>query len=333
MFLCLGANVVAFGQSADKKSCPFNIVGTWKSESATTNPILFRFASDGTVTLLSPSTGIPDADFETLAAVKYKLDKPAAPTRLDIIALRGNEVFGRGTTSMQIAGYDDDSFTTIHARDGRRATWVRAKANRYFLTFAARGVKITGYSDDSSTTIHPRDGRQTQTTYSGPAFAMWTKMDGRTTEVETLGLYLNTDSTGGTVPVVGAIPAALYKEFANESSKDSDVMMRLELTEAEFERTHKVFKTWDKRVREKTLLYDDPYLNAMEFLRRAAESLNLCGEKIQLHKLTWLENDQIVTKHNIPQHPLEYIRVMRKKNDKLHVTDERFPKDWRPKTF
>jgi hypothetical protein len=333
IFICLGANAVAFGQSEDKKACPFNIVGTWKSQAATTNPILFRFAPDGTVTLLSPSTAIPDADFEMLAAAKYKLDTPSAPTRLDIIAARGNEVFGRGTTPLEITGYNDDSFTTVNAKDGRSSVWVRAKTNRYFLTFAARAVKVDGFVDDSSTDIHPKDGRATQTTLGGPAFAMWTKMDGRKTVVETLGIYPTTDSMGRMVPVVGAIPADIYREFASETSKASDVMIRLELSEAEFERTQKVFKTWEKRVRDKTLLYDDPYLNAMEFLRRAAESINLCGEKIQLHKLTWHENDQIVTKFNIPQHPLEYIRVMRKKNDKLHVTDERFPRDWRPTTF
>jgi hypothetical protein len=333
MFICLGSSTVAFGQAEDKKVCSFNLVGTWKLKAATPNPILFRFAPDGTVTLLSRSTEIADTDFEMLAAVKYKLDKPTAPTQLDIIAVRGNEVFGRGTTSMQIAVYDDNSFTTINPSDGRRAVWVRAKTNRYFLTFAARGVPVTGYSDDSSTTIDPKNGRPTLTTYGGPAFAMWTKLDGRKTEVETLGLNLVTDGAGRMVPVVGSIPVELYREFTKESSKDSDVMIRLELTEAEFERTRKVFKTWDKRVREKTLLYDDPYLNVMEFLRRTAESLNQCSEKLQLHKLTWLENDQIVTKHNIPQHPLEYIRVMRKKNDQLHVTDERFPKDWRPTSF
>src|SRR5688572_17625534 len=109
MFLCLSASGIAYGQSETKsasgstygqpqakKACPFNIVGTWRSEAATADPILFRFAADGTVTLLSPSTAIPDSDFETLAAVKYKLDKPTAPKRLDIIAVRGNEVFGRG---------------------------------------------------------------------------------------------------------------------------------------------------------------------------------------------------------------------------------------------
>ena len=340
MLVCLSAGGFAYGQTNPqygqpeaKKACPFNIVGTWRSEAATENPVLFRFAADGTVTLLSPSTSIPDADFETLAAVKYKLDKPAAPKRLDIIAVRGNEVFGRGTTAMEIAEFGDDSFTTIHPVDGRRTHWVRAKANRYFLTFAARSVKLTGYSDDSSQTIDPVHGRPTQPAYGGPAFAMWTKLGGRKTEVETLGIYLNTDGAGRTVPVVGVIPAGLYKEFVKESDKDSDVMIRLELSEAEFERTHKVFKTWEKRVRENTLLYDEPYLNAMEFLRRAAESLNQCGERVKLHKLNWLQNDEIVSKHHIPAHPLEYIRDMRKKNDKLHVTDARFPADWRPGQF
>lgn len=333
--LCLTAAAPAFAQSESKPktACAFQIVGTWRPESQTASPVLFRFASDGTATLLSPSTSLPDADFETMAAVKYKLDQPAAPRRLDITAVRGNEVFGRGTTSMEIVEYNDESFVTIHPVDGRRTRWVRAKTERYFLTFAARGVKITGFSDDSSTDIHPKSGRPTGTILGGPAFVMWTRLDGRKTEVETLGLHLHSDGTGRTLPVVGAIPADLSKEFAKESRNDSDVMMRLELTEAEYERTRKVFRTWEKRVREKTLLYDEPYLNAMEFIRRAAESLNQCGERLKLHKLNWLQNDQIVTRYHLPQHPLEYIRDMRKKNDQLHVSDERFPADWRPAQF
>ncbi|HVG30900.1 MAG TPA: hypothetical protein VM864_14415 [Pyrinomonadaceae bacterium] len=333
MFVCLSAGGVTYGQSEARKACPFNVVGTWRSEAATENPILFRFAPDGTVTLLSASTAIPNSDFETLAAVSYKLDKPSAPTRLDIIAARGNEVFGRGTTAMEIVEYGDDSFTTIHPVDGRRTHWVRAKTNRYFLTFAARRTQLTGYSDDSSQKIDPKVGRPNGAAYGGPAFAMWTKLDGRKTEVETLGLYLRTEGVGRMVPVVGAIPSGLYKEFLKESDKDSDVMMRLELSEAEFERTHKVFKIWEKRAQDKTLLYDEPYLNAMEFLRRTAESLNQCGERVKLHKLDWLQNDEIVSRHHIPAHPLEYIRDMRKKNDKLHVTDARFPADWRPGQF
>jgi hypothetical protein len=191
-------------------------------------------------------------------------------------------------------------------------------------------MQLNGYSDDNSVNIHPKDGRPRQPSLGGPAFAMWTRLDGRKTRVETLGLYLVTDGAGTTAPVVGAIPEEIHKQFVKESAKDSDVMIRLELTEAEYERTHKVFRTWDKRVRDKTLLYDDPYLNAMEFLRRTAESLNQCGEKVKLHRLNWSQWDEVVTKHNLPLHPLEYIRIMRKKNDELHVTDERFPTDWRP---
>ncbi len=334
LLICLTASGVAYGQTYGQteapKACPFNIVGTWKSESAA-NTIYFRFAPDGTVTLLSRSTGIPNEDFETMAAVKYKLDKPVAPKLLDIIAVRGNEVFGRGTTSLAILEYSDDSFTTANPNTHAGLTrWVRAKTNRYFLTFAARRMPITGYSDDSSVNIHPKDGRPNKASFGGPAFAMWTTLDGRKTKVETLGIYMNTDKVGIMAPVVGNIPEEIHKQFVKESEKDSDVMIRLELSEAEYERTHKVFKTWDKRVRDKTLLYDDPYLNAMEFLRRAAESLNQCGEKVKLHKLNWSQWDEVVTKHNLPLHPLEYIRIMRKKNDELHVTDERFPTDWRP---
>ena len=331
VLLCLATGGVAYGQTAAPKPCPFNIVGTWRSEGATENPILFRFTPDGAVTLLSR---IPNEDFEVMAAVKYKLDKPAAPTSLDIIAARGNEVFGRGTTTLAITEYGDDSFTTAnpltHAGQTR---WVRAQTNRYFLTFAARSEQINGYSDDVSVNIPPKDWRPPKPSMGGPAFAMWTKLDGRKTEVETLGLHLVTDSTGRMIPVVGAIPVELHKQFLSDSRKDSDVMIRLELSEAEYVRTHKVFETWDKRVREKTLLYDDPYLNVMEFLRRTAESLNQCGNKVTLHKLNWSQWDEVVTKHQLPLHPLEYIRIMRKRNDQLHVTDDKFPTDWRPTQF
>ena len=335
LLICMAANGVAYGQTYGQteapKACPFNIVGTWRSEALAANPIFFRFAPDGTVTLLSRSTSIPNEDFEVMAAVKYKLDKPAAPKLLDIIAARGNEVFGRGTTTLAITEYGDDSFTTAHPDTHAGPTrWVRAKTNRHFLTFAARSMPITGYSDGSSVNIPPKDWQPPKPSMGGPAFAMWTTLDGRKTKVETFGVYMVTGGNGIMAPVVGTIPEEIHKQFVKESEKDTDVMIRLELTEAEYERTHKVFRTWEKRVQDKTLLYDEPYLNAMEFLRRTAESLNQCGEKVKLHRLNWSQWDEVVTKHQLPLHPLEYIRIMRKKNDELHVTDERFPADWRP---
>ena len=66
VFLCLATGGAAQGQTKAPKSCPFNIVGTWKSESG--SPIYFSFAADGSVTLLSPSTSIPGENFEVVAA-------------------------------------------------------------------------------------------------------------------------------------------------------------------------------------------------------------------------------------------------------------------------
>lgn len=314
MVMCAAAGLTAlgqtnYGQTTPAKTCPFQIVGTWKHEAASTSPVLYRFAPDGTVTLLSHSTDIPESDFEVMAAVNFKLDKPSAPRRLDIIAPRGNQVFGRGTTSFDVIAHDDHSFTTASPTTGVQTRWVRAQTNRYFITFAAR----TGSQQDG-----------------GPAFAMWTRMDGHKTKVETLGLNIMKDAAGRAVPVVSTMPTAIVDAFTKESRDKTDVMMRLELTEAEFERTHKVFRTWEKRVKDGTLLYDDPYLNAMEFIRRAAEAINQCGDKVRLHRLTWSQWDQVVSKHNLPQHPLEYIRIMRVNNEKLHVTDTMFPAGWRP---
>jgi hypothetical protein len=234
----------------------------------------------------------------------YKLDDPAAPKRFEFTATKGSGLFRPGTISMDIIQYSDDSFITLHAESGTQIRWDRVQTRRYFLTFAAR-----------SDTAQP----------DGAAFAMWTKLDGRKTEIEALGVHLAVDSKGKTGPVFGLIPAQLYNEFATESDKKSDVMMRLEMTEAEFERSYKVFKTWEKYAQDRALPHRDPYLNGMEFLKSAAESLNQCDEKLKLHTI-----DGVTAAQNPQQQTLEYVRMMKKKNDDLHIPDRDFPTDWRP---
>jgi len=152
---------------------------------------------------------------------------------------------------------------------------------------------------------------------------MWTTLDGRGTKIEALGLRL--ENRGGAAPLFGPIPDRLYHEFENESGKDSDVMLRLELTEAEFERAHKVFETWAEYARTSKLPHNDPYLNGMGFLKSAAENLNQCDEKLKLDTTAGA-----ATAQNSHQQALEYVRMMRKKNKYLHVTDGIFPSDWRP---
>ena len=63
----------------------------------------------------------------------------------------------------------------------------------------------------------------------------------------------------------------------------------------------------------------------MEFLKSAAESFNQCDKKLELHTI-----DGVTAAQNPHQQTLEYVRVMRKNNDALHIIDRDFPTDWRP---
>jgi hypothetical protein len=234
-----------------------------------------------------------------MAEVKYALDNPSAPKRVEFITNHGNDAFPPGKTSLAVVEYDDENIVTENPGTHVRSRWVRAQTHRYFLTFAARG---------------------------GPAesaFAMWTTLDGRETKIEAFGL--RTENRGGAAPIFGPIPEQLYHEFEHESDKDSDVMLRLELSEAEFERSHKVFEAWAEYARAAKLPHGDPYLNGMEFLKSTAENLNQCEEKLKLDTTA----GAATTRSSYQQLP-EYVRALKKKNKNSHVTNGMFPDDWRP---
>lgn len=321
--ICLLAGGAAFGQSNAKsdaksdakKSCPFSIVGLWRSDvTAQTNSIFFDFSPEGYVTLMGHSAGTLPQDFEMIESVNYKLDKPSAPRHIEFMATRGNDAFPQGITPMDIVEYSDDSFTTKDLASGQKTQWTREQTRRYFLTFAARSGQST-------------------------AFALWTVMDGRETKVEALGVQLTKDDKGNSLPVFGAIPAELYTPIievgekdkkANKESKDESVFMRFELTQAEFDTTHETYQAWEKYVKDIALPHADPYLNGMEFFSKVAEGLNQCGEKANLRRPSQRERDEIVSKYAPPQRMLEYTKMMKKNNDELHVNNAVFPWSWRP---
>ncbi|MFY9607901.1 MAG: hypothetical protein WAU45_04705 [Blastocatellia bacterium] len=316
--ICLAASGVALGQSdakSDPRKCPFEISGLWRSDATTlSTPIFFSFSPEGHVTLLSHSKDSLAQDFEVITSVAYKLDSPSAPKRIEFTASRGNDIFTRGVTSMKIIEYSDDSFTTLDPASERQTQWVRERTHRYFLTFAARSAT-------------PQQG--------GPAFAMWTTLDGREPTVEALGIQLTKDDAGKTVPVFGPIPAEVYDQVTeviqkDKKTKDEIVIVRFELTRAEFLKTHEIYQLWEKYAKTRTLPETGPYLNAMEFLRQTADGLNQCGEKNDLYRPTRGERDELVSKHTPQQRPLEYIRIMRTKNDELNIADSTFPWFWRP---
>ena len=107
-------------------------------------------------------------------------------------------------------------------------------------------------------------------------------------------------------------------------------MLRIELGEAEYERTYKVFDTWRKRAEKHRLPYEDPYLNAIDLFKSAAESVNSCRKEHKVQSLDQTVMDELASKNAPAQRSVEYIRALRKKNNEAHVPDGAFPWIWRP---
>ena len=67
-------------------------------------------------------------------------------------------------------------------------------------------------------------------------------MDGRQTEIEALGVHLTKDETGKDRARLRAIPTELYDRITEENEKEKkadkeeNVIVRFELTEAEFKK-------------------------------------------------------------------------------------------------
>jgi len=286
--ICLAASTEAFGQ----KSCQLDLVGTWKAASPNgAAPIFYRFGADATVTAL-------DSQSREVGSAVYTLDTPKAPKVILFKAARGGTAFNEGITSMDITGYDDNSLTLTKPGSGP-TRWVKEDSSQYFVVLAGR--KGTFY-----------DG-------SGPAFPMFIKMDGQQTQIDAVGIY----SSGGN-RAFGPIPVATYSEFLREPRSDSDVMLRLEITGAQYERGMKIVRNWERRTREGTLLYPDPFMDNILLVKEVTESLNQCAEKIKLYKLDWLREDHISDRNLASQTPFLFFKELKRLNEALHVRDEQY---------
>ena len=297
IIICLTVSATAFGQ----KGCELNIIGTWKAEKADgANTILYRFAPDATVTVLSKSGA---SEMREVNSAVYKLDDPKAPKVIDVIADKASGVFVEGTTSMEITGYDDTSITFV--KPGSAPTrWIKVDPYRYFMVLAGR---IGTFYDGS-----------------GPTFPMMIKLGGQEPQIDAVGIFAN-----GGKWVFGAIPSETYNEFMKEPRKDSDVMLRLELTGVQYERALKIVKTWDRRARYNELLYPDLTMDNILLAKQVTESLNQCGEKIDLYKLDWSMEDHISSSSPRDDNPISripylYFKELRRRNESLHVRDDKF---------
>lgn len=303
ILICLTAAVTAFGQ----KGCEFSIVGTWKGEGTDeANTLLYRFAPDGTVTVLSRSGSDQGSELREIASATYKLDNPDAPRSIAFKGSKNTGLLVQGTTSMQVIAYDEGSFTCV--RPGSSPTrWVRVEPYRYFIILAGR-----------SGTFY--DG-------SGPTFSILIKAHGTQIQVEASGVYSIRDT-----PAFGPVPAETYNEFMKEPRNASDVMLRLEITSTQYERSLKILRTWNRRVREGALLYPDISMDNILLVKQITESLNQCSEKIKLYNLDWGLEDNISEANGPTSIPFQYFKELRRLNESLHVRDDKFSQasrlDW-----
>jgi len=283
-----------------QKACQLNIVGTWATPDQS-NPTIYRFTEDGTVTALS-AAGSQVNELREIGAASYVVDNPKAPKVVLLKELADRGKFPLGTTSLDITGYDDKSVTVkVLGKDAVR--WARVDPNRYFMVLAGR---IRQFYDGG-----------------GPSFPMLIKTDGRKTEIDAIGLFPQGSYWG-----FGKIPEQLYKHFMKETRSDSEVMFRLEITGVQYERALKIVQTWERRVREGALLYPDVTMDNILLAKGVTESLNQCGERITLYKLDWGIADHI---SNSPQDKPETTRIpylyflkLKQLNESLHVGDEKF---------
>ena len=292
----------AFGQ----KGCDFNIVGTWKAQPATwkslssrePSGLYYRFGPEGAVSVLSAAELGRGSDAKEMSVATFSLDNAKAPKRISFVSRDGAGALTPGETSMEVTAFGDTSFRT--SKPGSAPIrWLRVDPFRYFLVLAGR--RDVFY-----------DG-------SGPAFPMLIRTDGQKTDIEAIGIF----SLRGNASF-GAIPVETYTPFLKETSNDSEVMLRLEISAAQYERSLKILKSWDRRVRNDELLYVDPHLDNILLLKQVSESLNQCGETVKLYKLDWGIEDYI-SDRNIPSRtPFLFFKEMKRRNEALHVRDEKF---------
>src|SRR6185436_11998931 len=263
ILVCLTATTTAFGQ----KGCGFNPVGVWKAATADEkNPILYRFTDDAKVTALSGSGN--SSELQEIATAGYALDNPKAPKVILVKADKDGGGFAQGITSMDITEYDDNSLTFTKPGSSP-IRWVRVDTYKYFIVLAGR---IGTFYDGS-----------------GPTFPMMIKTDGQQTQIDAVGIYRGRNSHWA----FGTIPADTYEEFMKEPRKDTDVMLRLEITAPQYERGLKIVKTWERRAQSNELLYPEFTMNNILVAKEVTESLNQCGEKFKLYKLDWSLEDRI----------------------------------------
>ncbi len=301
--MLLGSTATASAQ--EKKSCSFDITGTWKAQLSTTEARLYRFDANGEVTVLSVSgTGEP----QQIATAKYDvIDEVEAPKLVSFTASGKDRIFGEVRKMMKLVSYDDTSITCAIPGIGT-TRWTRVDPDRYFIVLSGRTGEF--YNN------------------SGSSFSMVIKLAGGVPTIDAFGVYPENGQIA-----FGTVPPAVYKEYLGEARKDSETTLRLEINSRQYERALKIIKEWQRRAREGALLYtmyvdnsDQPAsLNNIVVVKAVTETLNQCSEDFNLYKLNYVVADDWITNRVSSAFvPFYYFKELRRRNEARHIEDKKF---------
>lgn len=300
--LLLGSTTPALAQ---QKSCSFDVVGTWKAQVSPTEAVLYRFDSEGAVTVLS-STGAETP--RQISTASYIVNKELGTVdSISFTATGKNRIFGSAKKTMKIVKFDDSSITCEIPGMGT-VNWTRVDPDRYFMVLVAR----KGEFYDKT----------------GSAFPMVIKLAGGVPTIDAFGIYANKDGRA-----FGTVPREIYKDYLREARNDSETTLRIEINSRQYQRALKVIKEWERRDRENALLYkgayetlDDPTaLNNILVARSVVETLNQCSSDVNIYPLNYVVKDDWITdKVTSAYVPFYYFQELRKRNEARHIDDKKF---------
>src|SRR5688572_14288940 len=152
---------------------------------------------------------------------------------------------------------------------------------------------------------------------SGPTFVMLQRTAADETDVGAFGIYAGERRQ----PVFGPVPANVYERFVKQARKPSDVLLRLAISQPQYQRALQVLQSWERRVRENALLYPEIAMDNILLVKQATEELNRCSQTLVPYELDWgLEDD--ISEHNLASRiPYEYFRELARRNAARHVAE------------
>lgn len=159
----------------------------------------------------------------------------------------------------------------------------------------------------------------------GPSAVVLIEVDEAAGEMLTGAVGLYADEVGGFQ--FGAVPPAVYDPLVAAPEGGDSVMLRLEISPVQYADVLDVLSTWERRARERALLYrGDLLMNQILMLKQATEAAARCDSEIDLYTLDWGIGDYISEENPRSLVPFLFFEELKRRNEHLHVPDERMPR-------